>query len=202
MTLFSGTPVWGREGGRVTQQATNGSPTATERITLGGGCFWCIEAVYDDLQGILSVESGYAGGQTANPTYKQVCSGATGHAEVIDVAFDPRQIPLDDILDVFFHVHDPTTLNRQGADVGTQYRSVILYRDEAQRAAAEAAKQRAQAEWADPIVTEIAPLDTFYNAEDYHQEYFANNPYQGYCQVVIAPKVAKFRKQYAQRLKA
>lgn len=186
----------------MTQQATNDSPTATERITLGGGCFWCIEAVYDDLQGILSVESGYAGGQTANPTYKQVCSGATGHAEVIDVAFDPRQIPLDDILDVFFHVHDPTTLNRQGADVGTQYRSVILYRDEAQRAAAEAAKQRAQAEWADPIVTEIAPLDTFYNAEDYHQEYFANNPYQGYCQVVIAPKVAKFRKQYAQRLKA
>lgn len=178
------------------------TPDGLEVATLGGGCFWCIEAVYDDLQGILSVESGYAGGQTANPTYKQVCSGATGHAEVIDVAFDPRQIPLDDILDVFFHVHDPTTLNRQGADVGTQYRSVILYRDEAQRAAAEAAKQRAQAEWADPIVTEIAPLDTFYNAEDYHQEYFANNPYQGYCQVVIAPKVAKFRKQYAQRLKA
>lgn len=184
------------------QPTTNGSPATTERITLGGGCFWCTEAVYDDLRGIISVESGYAGGQTANPSYQVVCSGTTGHAEVIDVTFDPQQIPLADILDVFFHVHDPTTLNRQGADVGTQYRSTILYRDEAQRAAAEAARQRAQADWAAPIVTEIAPLDTFYPAEDYHQEYFANNPYQGYCQVVIAPKVAKFRKQYAQRLKA
>jgi peptide-methionine (S)-S-oxide reductase len=175
----------------------------TETITLGGGCFWCLEAVYDQLEGVLDVVSGYAGGHMPNPDYKTVCSGMTGHAEVVQVTFDPQEITLQEILEVFFSIHDPTTLNRQGADVGTQYRSAIFYHSEAQKITAEhvVADFESQQIWGNPIVTEITPLDVFYPAEDYHQEYFQRNPYQGYCRAVIAPKVAKFRKKYAQRLK-
>lgn len=174
-----------------------------ETTTLGGGCFWCLEAVYDQLNGVTDVVSGYAGGQVDNPTYKQVCSGTTGHAEVVQVTFDPNVITFDDILAVFFTIHDPTTLNRQGADVGTQYRSAIFYHSPEQKAAAEAAILRVNAEglWPNPVVTQIAPLERFYPAEDYHQEYFENNPNAGYCRVVIAPKVAKFRKAYLEKLK-
>jgi peptide-methionine (S)-S-oxide reductase len=174
-----------------------------ETITLGGGCFWCLEAVYDQLEGVLDVVSGYTGGHLPNPDYKTVCSGATGHAEVVQVTFDPQAITLQEILEVFFSIHDPTTLNRQGADVGTQYRSAVFYHSEAQKNTAEdvIADFEAQQIWDKPIVTEITPLNTFYPAEDYHQEYFQRNPYQGYCRAVIAPKVAKFRQKYAQRLK-
>jgi peptide-methionine (S)-S-oxide reductase len=171
--------------------------------TLAGGCFWCLEAVYDQLKGVEDVVSGYAGGTAPNPTYKQVCTGSTGHAEVVQITFDPDVITYKDLLDVFFTIHDPTTLNRQGSDVGTQYRSAIFYHTPEQKATADqtiAALEQANV-WPDPIVTEVTPLDTFYPAEDYHQEYFANNPNQGYCRVVIEPKVAKFRKQYLERLK-
>lgn len=174
-----------------------------EVATLGGGCFWCIEAVFDDLEGVISVESGYSGGRRPNPTYEQVCTGTTGHAEVVQITFDPRQLSFEDLLKVFFTIHDPTTPNRQGADVGAQYRSVIFYRDQKQKETAERVIRELDTQniWPVPIVTEIAPFDTFYVAEDYHQEYFANNPAQPYCNVVIAPKVAKFRKQFADRLK-
>jgi peptide-methionine (S)-S-oxide reductase len=176
---------------------------STEVATLGGGCFWCLEAVIEQLQGVLRVESGFAGGQTANPTYKQVCSGTTGHAEVVQVTFDPAVISYRDLLDVFFAVHDPTTLNRQGGDVGTQYRSVIfVHSPEQQAAAAEAIKAwNDSAEWGAPIVTEIVKYPGFTKAEDYHQGYFRGNPDAGYCQAVINPKVAKFRKKFAARLK-
>lgn len=176
----------------------------TETITLGGGCFWCVEAVYLDLEGVLEVVSGYAGGQVPDPTYKQVCSGSTGHAEVVKVTFDPSVIELAEVLRVFFAVHDPTTLNRQGNDVGTQYRSVILVGDDAQERVAREVLQEVEDEgiWDDPIVTEIAGLKTFYPAEEYHQNYFARNPNQPYCQVVVAPKVAKFRKRFAHRLRS
>ncbi|MFO7321944.1 MAG: peptide-methionine (S)-S-oxide reductase MsrA [Chloroflexota bacterium] len=175
-----------------------------EVATLGGGCFWCLEAVYDQLKGVTDVVSGYAGGHVPNPTYQQVCSGATGHAEVVQITFDPAVVSFEDLLHVFFTIHDPTTLNRQGADVGTQYRSVIFYHTPEQKETAERviAELEAQQVWDQPIVTEVTPLDAFYPAEDYHQEYFARNPYQGYCQVVIAPKVAKFRQKYMERLKA
>jgi peptide-methionine (S)-S-oxide reductase len=175
-----------------------------EVATLAGGCFWCLEAVYDQLKGVVSVESGYAGGHVKNPTYRAVCDGITGHAEVVQITFDPTAITYNDLLDVFFTIHDPTTLNRQGNDVGTQYRSAIYYHSPEQKAAAEAkiADLTAQKVWADPIVTEVTPIDTFYMAEDYHQEYFARNPYQGYCQFVVAPKVAKARKVFMERLKA
>ena len=175
----------------------------TEITTLGGGCFWCLEAVYDQLEGVLDVVSGYAGGHIPNPDYRSVCNGTTGHAEVVQVAFDPGVISFKEILEVFFTIHDPTTLNRQGADVGTQYRSAIFYHSEAQKTAAEdvVAEFEAQKIWDNPIVTEITPLEVFYPAEEYHQEYFQRNPYQGYCQVVIAPKVTKFRQKYAHRLK-
>jgi peptide-methionine (S)-S-oxide reductase len=176
-----------------------------EVATLGGGCFWCTEAVFDDLKGVTDVVSGYAGGQTLNPTYRDICNGDTGHAEVIQVTFDPEQISYRDLLKVFFATHDPTTLNRQGADVGTQYRSVIFTHSPAQ---AEAARE-VIAELTDsdlfgsPIVTEVTALSgPFYPAEDYHQEYFANNPNQPYCAAVVAPKVAKFRKQFLDQLKA
>lgn len=171
--------------------------------TLGGGCFWCLEAVYDDLRGVSDVVSGYAGGKMRNPSYRDVCGGATGHAEVVQVTFDPAQVTFREILEVFFTIHDPTTLNRQGADIGTQYRSVIFYHSDEQKAVAEAliADLTAQNLWGRPIVTELAPAPPFYPAEDYHQEYFARNPDQGYCQMVIAPKVAKFRKNYLERLK-
>lgn len=175
-----------------------------EITTLGGGCFWCLEAVYDQLKGVVDVVSGYAGGHVVNPTYKQVCTGTTGHAEVVQVTFDPTVISFKEILTVFFSIHDPTTLNRQGADVGPQYRSVVFYHSDEQKAITEQviAELTAMRLWDNPIVTQIAPMDTFYPAEDYHQEYFARNPYQGYCQMVIAPKVAKFRKQFLEQLKA
>ncbi len=177
---------------------------ALQTATLAGGCFWCLEAVYDALKGVTDVVSGYAGGHVDNPSYKQVTTGTTGHAEVVQVIFDPEVISFRDLLDVFFTIHDPTTLNRQGADVGTQYRSAVFYHDEAQRQSAEAviAELNAAGLWANPIVTEVTAIDRFYPAEDYHQEYFVNNPDQGYCRVVIAPKVAKFRKQHLARLKA
>ncbi len=177
---------------------------AHEMATLGGGCFWCLEAVYDQLKGVTDVVSGYAGGSVPNPTYDAVCTGRTGHAEVVQITYDPAIITFGDLLDVFFTIHDPTTLNRQGADVGTQYRSAIFTHDETQKTIAEQ-KIRALTEaglWRDRIVTEVTPLEVFYPAEDYHQEYFASNPFQGYCRVVIEPKVAKFRKQYLDRLKA
>jgi peptide-methionine (S)-S-oxide reductase len=175
-----------------------------EKATLGGGCFWCLEAVYEELRGVERVESGYSGGHVPNPTYRQVCSETTGHAEVVQVSFDPDVVSYEDILRVFFSIHDPTTLNRQGADVGESYRSVIFYYDEDQRRTAEEVISELEAEgvWDDPIVTQVAPVDEFYKAEEYHQHYFQRNGFQPYCQVVIAPKVAKFRKQYLERLKA
>jgi peptide-methionine (S)-S-oxide reductase len=185
------------------QAMSDTSSAIREVATLGGGCFWCIEAVFDQLIGVADVVSGYAGGHVDNPTYKAVCNGNTGHAEVIQVTFDPAQISFREILEVFFSAHDPTTLNRQGADVGTQYRSVIFYHSEAQRATAAQliAELDAARAWPSPIVTEVSKASRFYPAEDYHQEYFAQNGRQPYCQFVVAPKVAKFRKQYAERLK-
>lgn len=176
---------------------------ALEVATLGGGCFWCLEAVYEQVQGVVRVESGYAGGTVPNPTYEEVCSGSTGHAEVVQVTFDPEAITFEELLEVFFTIHDPTTLNRQGADIGTQYRSAIFTHDERQRATAEAVIGRIETEriWANPIVTEVTPLEVFYKAEDYHQEYYRRNPGQPYCQVVIAPKVAKFRRRYFEKLR-
>ncbi len=174
-----------------------------EIATLAGGCFWCLEAVYDQFKGVEDVVSGYSGGHVTRPSYQQVCSGATGHAEVIQITFDSDAISFRDILDVFFTIHDPTTLNRQGADVGTQYRSAIFYHSPEQRAAAEQviAELNGAHLWDNPIVTEVTPFEVFYPAEDYHQEYYENNPEQGYCRVVIAPKVAKFRKHYFEKLK-
>lgn len=174
-----------------------------EVATLGGGCFWCLEPAYDALRGVVSVESGYAGGQTPNPTYQQVCGGRTGHAEVVQATFDPRQISYRELLEVFFAIHDPTTPNRQGADVGPQYRSIILYHDGEQRRIAEETIQEltATGTFRDPIVTQVEPFTVFYPAEAYHQEYFAHNPTQPYCNIVITPKIAKFRQRYADRLK-
>ncbi|HSQ25532.1 MAG TPA: peptide-methionine (S)-S-oxide reductase MsrA [Anaerolineales bacterium] len=174
-----------------------------EIAILGGGCFWCLEAVYDDLQGVVSVESGYAGGEWPDPSYEQVCTGRSGHAEVVRVTFDPDLISYREILEVFFTIHDPTTLNRQGADVGTQYRSVIFTLDERQVQVARQVLQEIEAAqlWERPLVTQIQDLEAFYMAEDYHQEYFRKNPYAGYCRAVVAPKVAKFRQKYAHRLK-
>jgi peptide-methionine (S)-S-oxide reductase len=174
-----------------------------EIITLGGGCFWCTEAVFEQLKGVEKVESGYSGGKTPNPTYKEVCSGTTGHAEVIEVTFDPNVISLKEILEIFFVTHDPTTLNRQGADVGTQYRSVIFYRNEAQKKISqEVIQEITDAKiWDNKIVTELAPFTKFYKAEDYHQGYFRANPQQGYCRAVIAPKVSKFREKFRDKLK-
>jgi peptide-methionine (S)-S-oxide reductase len=172
--------------------------------TLGGGCFWCLEAVFDRLEGVTDVVSGYAGGHVTDPTYHAVCSGTTGHAEVVQVTFDTDAISFREILDVFFTIHDPTTLNRQGNDVGTQYRSAIFYHTPEQKAVADQAiadLNRAGI-WNRPIVTEVTPFEAFYPAEDYHQEYYENNASQGYCRVVIAPKLAKFRKKYAERIKA
>ena len=175
-----------------------------EIATLGGGCFWCIEAIFRELKGVQKVESGYAGGTVPNPTYEQVCSQETGHAEVVQVTFDPNVLPYKNLLRIFFTVHDPTTLNRQGADVGTNYRSVIFYHNEEQRMqASEVIKAiTAAGLWDAPIVTQLEPFKAFYVAEQYHQGYFKNNPNQPYCRIVIAPKVRKFREHYAQRLRA
>jgi len=173
----------------------------TELATLGGGCFWCLDAAYREIEGVVGVVSGYAGGRGPDPTYEQVCTGITGHAEVVQVEFDPDVISYADILDVLWSIHDPTTRDRQGADVGSQYRSIILHHDEAQRTTAEASRDAVQKVWSRPIVTEIVPLETFYPAEDYHQDYYARNPGQGYCQAVINPKLSKLRQHHAAMLK-
>ena len=176
----------------------------TEIATLAGGCFWCLEAVYDQTKGVLSVESGYMGGKNPDPTYEQVCSGRTGHAEVVRITFDPAVISFRELLEMFFVIHDPTTLNRQGNDAGTQYRSAIFYHTPEQKKTAEEviAAFTNDKVYGSPIVTEVAPATDFYVAEDYHQEYFSRNPLQGYCTYVVGPKVAKFRKQFAARLKS
>ncbi len=174
-----------------------------QKATFGGGCFWCTEAIFLGLKGVSKVQSGYAGGTVKNPTYKQVCTGTTGHAEVIQITYDPAQVSYEDLLEVFWNTHDPTTLNRQGADEGTQYRSVIFYHNEEQKRIAEQYKKQLAAShvYSDPIVTEIKPLTDFYVAEDYHQNYFALNQQAGYCQYVIRPKVEKFKKHFASKLK-
>jgi peptide-methionine (S)-S-oxide reductase len=183
---------------------TNGSSLGgLQQATLAGGCFWCLEAVYVELRGVTKVVSGYAGGHVPNPSYQRVCSGTTGHAEVVQITYDPAIVSFRELLDVFFTIHDPTTLNRQGADIGTQYRSAIFYHDAEQKQVAEEVIKEITAAklWGKPIVTQVAPLDVFYPAEEYHQDYFARNPVQPYCQVVVAPKVAKFRKQYFEKLR-
>jgi len=174
-----------------------------ETATLAAGCFWCVEAVFDDLKGVESVESGYSGGHTEHPTYREVCSETTGHAEVVQIKFDPNVISFKEILQVFFSVHDPTTLNRQGNDIGTSYRSAIFYHSDEQKRTAEEVIKEVEAEgvYDNPIVTQIAPFNRFYIAEDYHQEYFANNPNQPYCAAVVAPKVSKFRSKFLNKLK-
>jgi peptide-methionine (S)-S-oxide reductase len=179
------------------QQRTSSSPSET--AILGGGCFWCTEAIFSKLRGVESVESGYSGGTMPNPTYEQVCSEDTEHAEAVKITYNPNVISYKQLLEIFFTVHDPTTLNRQGADVGTQYRSVIFYQDQNQKATAESVIREVEAEkvWGGRIVTQVVPFTAFYKAEGYHQEYYEKNPRQGYCMVVIAPKVLKFRKKYA-----
>ncbi|HEY7657651.1 MAG TPA: peptide-methionine (S)-S-oxide reductase MsrA [Burkholderiales bacterium] len=183
--------------------ATTAAPDSKAVATLAGGCFWCLEAVYDGMKGVTSVESGYMGGKTANPTYEQVCGGDTGHAEVVRITFDPAIVSFKELLEVFFVIHDPTTLNYQGNDFGTQYRSAMFYHTPQQKTDAEEVIARLTAAklWRDPVVTELTPASTFYVAEGYHQEYFARNPYQPYCKAVVAPKVAKFRKQFLDKLK-
>ena len=174
-----------------------------ETATLAAGCFWCVEAVFDDLKGVEDVVSGYSGGHTENPTYQEVCSETTGHAEVVQIRFDPDELSYEDLLRVYFTVHDPTQMNRQGNDIGTSYRSAIFYHSDAQRESAEKIIKEISDEaiYDSPIVTEVTPFDKFWPAENYHQEYFANNPNQPYCAAVVAPKVAKFRKKFADRLK-
>ncbi len=185
------------------EQSQINIPKGKEVATLGGGCFWCTEAVFRELKGVEKVESGYSGGTVANPTYRQVCTGTTGHAEVVQVTFDPKAISFREILQIFFTVHDPTTLNRQGGDVGTQYRSIIFCRNNEQKAIAEQVIPEINAAriWDASVVTQVEPFKSFYKAEDYHQEYFEKNPGQPYCQVLIAPKVAKFQKHYREKLK-
>lgn len=179
----------------------NPTPPSLSTITLAGGCFWCLEAVFLRLRGVLAVESGYSNGQGGHPSYEEVCSGATGHAEVVRVQYDAEQIPLDALLQVFFHVHDPTQLNRQGADIGTQYRSGIYYEDEAQHAVARRVLAEAQAAHGGRVVTELLPLSGYVPAESYHQRYFERNPHAGYCAFVVAPKVEKFRQTFARLLR-
>ncbi|HEX7650597.1 MAG TPA: peptide-methionine (S)-S-oxide reductase MsrA [Noviherbaspirillum sp.] len=173
---------------------------ASEIATLGGGCFWCLEAVYQELKGVQAVESGYAGGEVPNPTYEQVCEGNTGHAEVVRVTFDPSVVSYREILEIFFTIHDPTTLNRQGNDVGTQYRSVIFHHTPQQQETARQVIACMASVWDAPIVTELSPLGDYYKAEEYHQNYFRQHPLQGYCAFVVAPKVAKFRKVFAEKV--
>ena len=186
-----------------TDQEWTGQDRSLAVATLGGGCFWCVEAVYEELEGVVDVVSGYAGGHVVNPTYRQVCTGKTGHAEVVQVTFDPDVTSYREILQVFFAIHDPTTLNRQGADVGTQYRSAIFYHNESQREIAEAMIEslESEGEWKNPIVTQVEPLDAFYPAEDYHQEYYRSHKSQPYCRAVISPKLKKFRKKFKPSLK-
>jgi peptide-methionine (S)-S-oxide reductase len=170
------------------------APATREQLTLGGGCFWCLEAVFEKVKGVEDVVSGYAGGKVDKPTYKQICGGDTGHAEVVRITYDPGTVSLEDLLEIFWQAHDPTTLNRQGADAGTQYRSVLFYRNEKEKAVMEASKAAAKKDFAEPIVTEIAPLPVFYEAEDYHQDYFRRNPNAPYCAIVIKPKLQKLEK--------
>ncbi len=186
------------------ESASANPPAGNEVTTLAGGCFWCMEAVFDELEGLTRVESGYSGGVVANPTYHQVCMGTTGHAEVVQITFDPKVISFKEILEVYFTVHDPTTLNRQGADAGTQYRSAIFYHNVQQKAIAEQVIKEIEAAkiWRAPIVTEVRPFETFYKAEGYHQEYFKLNGEQPYCRLVIVPKMVKFREHYRKRLKS
>lgn len=172
-----------------------------DSITLAGGCFWCVEAVYSGMRGVIGATSGYANGDTPNPTYKAICGGDTGYAEAVKIEFDTSMISLEQILEVFWHIHDPTTPNRQGADVGTQYRSGIYYSDEAQKAAIEGSLAKAKGMFSAPIVTEIEPLKNWFEAEEYHQNYFVKNPYQGYCMAVVAPKVMKFREKFEDMVK-
>lgn len=176
--------------------------TNLEKATLGGGCFWCTEAVFERVKGVEKIISGYSGGDAPGiPTYREVCSGRTGHAEVIQISFDPEQITYETLLEIFMTSHDPTTLNRQGGDVGTQYRSVIFYHSPAQKEIAEKVIEKFEDSFENPIVTEIQPLKKFFEAEDYHQDYYENNPEQGYCQLVISPKIARLKKQHADKLK-
>ena len=184
-------------------KSTTAIPAGREIATLAGGCFWCLEAVYDGMKGVESVESGYMGGRSPNPTYEQVCGGDTGHAEVVRITFDPAAVSFKELLEVFFVIHDPTTLNRQGNDAGTQYRSAIFYHTPQQKAGAEETIARLNTAklWDGPIVTEVTPASDLYQAEEYHQKYFARNPRQPYCQAVVAPKVQKFRKHFLEKLK-
>lgn len=186
---------------RDTESSSQGESLGGELATLGGGCFWCLEPVFEEMVGVQQVEVGYAGGGVANPSYEQVCSGRTGHAEVVQIRFDPRQVSYRELLEVFFSIHDPTTRDRQGADVGPQYRSLVLYHSDAQRQTAEQLIAELQAEGVG-IVTQLEPLKTYYRAEEYHQAYFRKNPGAGYCRAVVAPKLAKFRAKYVNRLKA
>jgi len=188
---------------KIDLPAMNPTSDSVEIATFGAGCFWCVEAVYQNVNGVLKVESGYAGGQIKNPSYKEVCTGRTGHAEVCQITFDPRVVSYNQLLEVFFGTHDPTTLNRQGGDVGTQYRSSIMYHSDAQKASAELAIQAANASgnWSDPVVTEVVAIDTFYRAEDYHMDYFNLHGEQPYCQMVVRPKVEKFKKTFSEYLK-
>jgi peptide-methionine (S)-S-oxide reductase len=175
---------------------------STETAVLGGGCFWCLEAVYQQLKGVVHVESGYTGGQVKNPTYEQVCNGDTGHAEVVKLSFDPQEISFREILEVFFTIHDPTTLNRQGNDVGTQYRSVIYYQSSDQQETAQKIIAEMALVWDAPVVTELSPAEIYFKAEEYHQNYFQQHPFQGYCAFVVAPKLAKFREVFTEKSKA
>ena len=188
----------------MTQSQPSAVPAGKESATLAGGCFWCLEAVYDEVKGVESVESGYMGGHIANPSYKAVCSGDTGHAEVVRITFDPKVVSYKDLLNVFFVIHDPTTLNRQGNDEGTQYRSAVFYHSPEQKRIAEEviAELTAEGVYEDRIVTEVVPAETFYIAEGYHQEYFQRNSQQPYCQFVVAPKLTKFRKKFLEKVKA
>lgn len=185
------------------EQGQSGTKPDMEIATLGGGCFWCLQPIFQDLRGVERVEVGYSGGNVPNPSYEEVCTGSTGHAEVVQLTFDPEVISFDEILEVFFAVHDPTTLNRQGPDVGTQYRSAIFYRTADQKATAGRVMSRLEKAnaWKHPIVTEVSPFADFFLAEDYHQDYFTRNPNQSYCRVIVRPKVDKFRKQFRSRLK-
>ena len=174
---------------------------ATKELVVGGGCFWCVEAVFELLRGVSDVESGYANGETFNPTYQEICRGNTGHAEVVKITYEDSIITVDTLLDIFFATHNPTQLNQQGADRGTQYRSTILYSDEETKEAAHASMEAAQADWSDPIVTTIEPLESYYKAETYHQDYYRQNPMQGYCMAVIPPKIQKLKDKFAKEIK-
>ena len=184
-------------------QAQNENMMEEDTITFGSGCFWCSQAVFERVDGVVSATAGYSGGDVSHPTYEQVCTGKTGHAEVVQVVYNPRKVSLEKLLEIFWKTHDPTTLNRQGADVGTQYRSVIFYHNDKQKAVAEALKKRLEEEkiWADPVVTEISPFKNFYPAEKYHQDYYRNNPSAGYCQFVITPKLEKFEKIFREQVR-